>query len=345
LLVANANRGPVLLGPDTMATVCLSLDRFRDLGLQSVKFAVHYPLLRPDFPRAPEYLAFYRQVVQEARRRGLKVMPHVTVLFADTPFSPFHDLYDGLDMERFKREYRDQVQLIVRELQPEYLALLTEPDTHARLTGLRELNEPETFAEVIRRALDGLDRGQTRIGAGSGSWSPPEFVEALAERTDVDFICMHIYPVSKPLIDNVRRAAHVARAHGKALVVDEAWLYKTLKPGGGGSVAAAAEVFRLDAYSFWEPLDVKFASLVLRLAAEERIEMVSFFWSSQLFCYTAFDPDLDRLPYQAFRQQTTRRVYRSMLEGGTSGFGEWLRREVAARPSGTRTKEAPPPTP
>ena len=66
LLAANANRGPALLRPDTLDTVRLSLDRFKEIGIQSVKFAVQYPLLRPDFPQAAEYLEFYRQVVKEA---------------------------------------------------------------------------------------------------------------------------------------------------------------------------------------------------------------------------------------------------------------------------------------
>ncbi|MBN1382794.1 MAG: hypothetical protein JXA41_14070 [Deltaproteobacteria bacterium] len=168
LLVANANRGPALLSPDTIPTLRLSLDRFKEIGIQSVKFALHYPLLRPDFPHASDYLSFYKQVVEEAHARGIKVMPHVTVLFADTPFSPFKDIYGGINLERFKREYRDMIHLIVRELQPDFLTLLTEPDTHAKLTGLHELNDPRTMVDVVRYTLQGLDRGKTLIGAGSG---------------------------------------------------------------------------------------------------------------------------------------------------------------------------------
>jgi hypothetical protein len=38
----------------------------------------------------------------------------------------------------------------VRELQPGYLGLITEPDTRSRFTGLRELEQLQKVIEVIR---------------------------------------------------------------------------------------------------------------------------------------------------------------------------------------------------
>jgi len=319
----------------TLDVLRLTLDRLKEIGLGNVKFALHYPLLRPDFPRQAEYLAFYRQVAAEARLRGLQVMPHVTVLFSDTPFSPFRDLYRGLDLERFKREYRDMVRLIVRELQPDYLALLSEPDTHARLTGLRPLNTPATMVEVIDFALTGLDRGRTKIGAGSGSWSPPAFAQALAERTTVEFIGIHVYPITDPMLDNARRMARIAHAHGKLAVIDEAWLYKELRPSGGNNVAAAAEIFRRDLPSFWQPLDRKFITVMLRLAEEERVSLVSFFWSGLFFSYLDYTPEFDRLPYAELTRHHNRAVYAALREGRLSEVGRHLQSAAQAEKSPT----------
>jgi hypothetical protein len=330
LLAANSNRGPALLAPDALDTVRLSLDRFREIGIQAVKFAVQYPLLRPDFPRASDYLTFYKDVVKEAHARGIKVMPHVTVLFADTPFSPFQGIYQGLDLGRFKREYRNMVHLVVNELRPDFLALLTEPDTHARLTGLRELNEPSKVVDVIRFALQDLDRGKTLIGAGSGSWSPPAFARALAKQTDVNLICIHVYPITGEVLPNARQMARIAHANGKQAFIDEAWLYKILKPGGGSNVAAAADVFRRDIFSFWQPLDQKFVMLMLRLADTERIGLVSFFWSNQLFGYLDYSPELEGLPYHELNQRYNRVVYQNMREGRLSTVGELLQRVTAS---------------
>lgn len=337
LLAANANRGPALLLPGSIEAVQLSLDRFRELGIGSVKFAVSYPLLRPGFPRQAEYSAFYRRVVHEARQRGLKVMPHVTVLFSDTPFSPFRNLYRGLDLGRFKREYREMVHLLVRELQPDYIVLLSEPDTHARLTGLRQLNTPETLSDVIAFALAGLERGRTKIGAGSGSWSPPAFAQALAEKGNTDFISIHVYPINAPMLDHVRQMARIAHGRGKQVVIDEAWLYKELRPGGGDSVAATAGVFRRDLFSFWQPLDRKFIAVMLKLAEEECIGLVSFFWSSLFFSYLDYTPELDGLPYGELTRRHNLAVYTAMQEGLFSDVGRHLQRaarQVESTPGG-----------
>jgi len=83
LLTAISNRGPPLLRSESLGPARLCLYRFKAMGVQSVKFAPQYPLLCPDFPNASQYLAFYKNVVQEAHARGTKVMPHVTVLFAE----------------------------------------------------------------------------------------------------------------------------------------------------------------------------------------------------------------------------------------------------------------------
>lgn len=328
LLIANSNRGPMLLEPATLAAVGPCLDRIRQLGIGCVKFALQYPLLRPDFPDAARYLDFYRQVVAQAHARGLKVMPHVTVLFADTPFSPFQGIYRGLDLPRFKREYRDMVRLVARELQPDYLVLLTEPDTHARLTGLGELTDPKVVADVINFALDGLDRGRTRIGAGSGSWSGTRYAAEIAAHTAVDFVCIHVYPIGGAMLDHAREMARIARAAGKQVVVDEAWLYKTLKPGGGNNVAAAADIFRRDPYSFWQPLDEKFTALMLRLAREERIELVSFYWSTEFFAYIPYAAEFEKLPYAQASKRYNRAAYEAITTGKLSATGDYLHKAL-----------------
>ncbi len=325
LLAANSNRGPALLRPECLDTVRLCLDRFKGMGIQNVKFALQYPILRPDFPNAAQYLAFYKQVVQEAHTRGIKVMPHVTVLFADTPFSPFKGIYKGLDLERFKREYRDMVRLVVRELEPDYLGLITEPDTQARLTGLKELNQPQVVVDVVQFVLAGVDRGKTLIGAGSDSWSPPTFAKALAEQTNVDFIAIHVYPITGRMLTNAIQMARIARANNKLSIIDEAWLYKRLKAGGGDNVAAASEVFRRDTYSFWEPLDKKFIALILKLARTEHVSLVSFFWSGMLFGYLEYTPELERVPYRELTQRYNRVVYQNLQGGTLSGTGQYYR--------------------
>lgn len=329
LLAANSNRGEALLAPETMMAVKVSLDRFRDMGIGSVKFALQYPLLKPGFPHAEAYLAFYKQVVREAHARGLKVMPHVSVLFADSPFSSFRDIYRGLDVQAFKRDYAAMVQLVARELHPDYLTLLTEPDTHARLTGLSELRSPARFAEVIAAALDGLPREGMLVGAGSGSWSGPLYAEALAQ-TSLDYLCIHIYPVSTAFMANAKAMADIAHRNHKQVVIDEAWLYKTIARNGGDNVAAAADVFRRDAWSFWAPLDVQFMDTIDAFARTEDVSLVSFYWSTLFFATLEYDPSLERVPYQQATRQLNRQSWQAMQAGQLAPIGAHYKALIAA---------------
>jgi hypothetical protein len=328
LLAANSNAGEALLRPQAMEMVKKSLDSFRAMGLTGVKFALQYPLLTPGFPHANEYLAFYKQVAAEAHARGLKIMPHVTTLFGDTAFSPFQHLYTGLTPERFTREYRDQVRLVLRELKPDYLGLITEPDTLARLTGLDAYRTPAAEADLVNAVLDGTDRGRTKICAGSGSWSGPEFARALAARTSIDAVCIHIYPIQGRMLDNAAEMARIARATHKQAWIDEAWLYKTTAPGGGNHVAAAEGVFGNDVYAFWQPLDAQFFAVVNALARREKVSVLSFYWSRQFFAYLpAGEGGSD---WRSRSQAENRAWFAAMSAGTLSPTGETYRRLIAA---------------
>jgi hypothetical protein len=87
LLVANGNRGEDLLKPDTLATMRLFLDRFKELGAAGVAVQIVYPLLGKDYPRSDEYLNFYRTVADEVRKRGLTLIIATGAPFSGTEFS------------------------------------------------------------------------------------------------------------------------------------------------------------------------------------------------------------------------------------------------------------------
>jgi hypothetical protein len=150
----------------------------------------------------------------------------------------------------------------------------------------------------------------------------------LAEQTSVDYICIHIYPITGKFLSNAKEMARIAHANGKQAFFDEAWLYKILMPGKVSSIAAASDVFRLDNYSFWQPLDRKFIRMMLRLAETAGIELVSFFWSNQFFGYIDYSPELEPLPYRKLNQRFTRIVYTNMLDGRLSTVGELIKQAL-----------------
>lgn len=330
LLPANGNRGEQLLDPKTIGGVKVWLDRFQELGIQGAVFAVPYPLLMRSYPRSTEYVSFFRQVVDEARKRQMTVEIESAVIFANSPFSPVQWDYSNLTVDRLIRERQEMITTIVRELAPDYLDLGAEPDTEARLTGLRELNDPVCYAQFVGAIIRGIDRGKTKIGAGFGTWSKPDFVRREAE-LPLDFIALHIYPLSVQTLENAIEGCRIARQYGKEIVIDEAWLYK-MRPGEITDIASNAKVFARDSFSFWAPLDQRFLRLVSDFARAEGIRLVSPFWTTFFFAYVDYDPRLERLPYPQLVKEVNTIAARAVVEDRFSETGKFYGRLIAARP-------------
>jgi hypothetical protein len=332
LLVANGNRGEDLLRPTALEGVRLFLDRFTELGLDGVTVSVNYPLLDPRFPRARDYEAFYREVAREVRRRGLVLAVESGVLFANTAFSTVRYDYSSLSWDAFVEGRRTHTEAILRAMSPDYLDIGAEPDTEARLAGREQLEDPEVRAAMIRRILEGLDRGRTQMAAGIGTWAPPAFVQAYLSGTDLDAIALHIYPVGRRTLATTYQVLDLARRARKPVLVDECWLYKA-GPGEGQSIAANEAIFLRDLWSFWAPLDQRFLRLVDRFARQEGVVLVSPFWSHQYFAYLDYDPLLEARPYREANGRYLRQVQGAVEEGRLSPTGESVRRLLSPSPT------------
>lgn len=332
LLVANANRGPDLLKPGALQGVSVFLDEFQEMGIGGVTIAVSYPLYSPDFPQYEEYVAFYKQVAREVRQRGMKLDVEAGVVFANTPFSPFEDSFTGLTFEQFKTVKKRMFQAIIHDLQPDYLNIGAEPDTAADLTGIRELLDPQKYREYVDYVLDGLDRGNTKVIAGIGSWGNLAYVRALAQ-TDLDAIDIHIYPVVGNCLTNAVAIAEIAAQNGKGVMLDECWLYKVDRLTASG-VATAPEAFKRDSYSFWEPLDKQFLTEMAQFARAYRVEYVSPFWSNFFFATLEYDPAYEELSYTEVVALANQVATINVVNGKLSPLGEHYQRVIAENTAG-----------
>lgn len=291
LLAANGNQGERLLTEQTWQGVLVNLDRLQFLGVRGVKLAIVYPILLPGFPRSGEYLAFYKRLAEELRRRGLKILVGMGPAFKPSALSalPVQSYYASLTFQRYKHEKRQMAEMIIREIRPDFLTIENEPHTAWENTGL-----PFTvanFTDVVRTVLDGLDRSGVLVGAGAGTWDELAYFESLARSTTVDYLDLHLYPINFDfLLDRPFRIAELAKRYGKRLILGEAWLYKArdwelLAP----AVAAAPGLFSRDVFSFWEPLDVRFVQVVGKLAHALGLELASFFWMRYFFGYVEYN--------------------------------------------------------
>jgi hypothetical protein len=321
LLPANANVGPGLFAPQNLDTAAKMLDRFKELGLTGVTVNIGYPVLTDDIPRAADYIAFYKKIAGLVRERGLRLCLKLHVAFAGTVFSRVPVDFSGMTIDKLTRGKRLMAERALREMGPDYLALVGEPDTEAKLSGLSGLDNPATYASLVRAVLKDLPKGKTLVGAGQGTWSPAAFAEAYA-KTDVDFINIHIYPLGRRVLANIERICAAARRNNKKILLDECWLYKT-DVGEGGGPAASANIYRRDNYGFWQPLDRRFLEAMAKLAVKEGVEYVSPFWSHLFFSYIDYDPGDEALPYTMIQQKVNRTAYQDVRDGIFSDTGKF----------------------
>ncbi len=155
----------------------------------------------------------------------------VEAMFVDPEISSAGVDYTGITFEIMTEGKRQQIETVLKEMQPDFMTISMEPDTVAFNTGLIELRDAGRTTEMVNLLLDGLDRGNTLIGAGAGTWEDPEFIEQFSSNTSLDYIDLHIYPLGSPFQDFLQRAieyADIAKRNGKLVVLGEAWLYKSL---------------------------------------------------------------------------------------------------------------------
>ena len=331
LLTANSNRGPDLLQPQVLLAVKLYLDRLQELGVKGVTIPIHYPLYTSGFPRYSEYVAFYKQVEQEVRKRGLKLDVESHVIFANTPFSPIQFDFSSVTFAQYEAGRRQAIQSILTDLHPDFLNVGAEPDTEAKLSGFSELSDPQKYADYVNYLISGLNKGGTVIAAGIGTWGNVAYVRDFVTNKNLDCISLHIYPVVADTLQRTLQVINLAQQYHKQVILDEAWLYK-VDSISGGSVATGSEVFKRDAYSFWSPLDRQFLTVIVNLARTKNIEYVSPFWSNIFFAYVDYNSSTANLSYADTVALLNQSVSTSLLNDQFSPAGDAYRQLIQANP-------------
>ena len=332
LLAANGNAGQALLLPQAMTSVRFYLDQMQALGVQGVSVQISDPLLMPDFPRSSEYLEFYKNVAAEVRRRGLLLMVESGPVFSGTDYSNVDVGGRWRDKEQYFRDRRVQLEIIAREIRPDFLSLGNEPDTERMLTRLSF--SLDDYIAFLRETISVVRvPGGPRLGAGTGSWDDPQYVTRFVDELPLDFIDLHIYPLTNGKQDYIGRLielSRLAKSRGRDIVIGEAWLYKA----SASEVQARipyGEVYGRDYYSFWAPLDALYVDMVGRLAQREGISFVSFFWSKYLFGYLSYEDATSRLPATELIRLSNRAAVQAMSQGDVSPAGRALRRLTSGR--------------
>jgi hypothetical protein len=333
LLAANGNRLAALLQPGTMQLVDASLDRFRALGVGGVTLGIKVPMLLRSFsPDAQRYADFYATVAKHIRARRMAVSVELGALFCGTVYANCTNAF-AASYQTFVADEAAQARVVIKRLQPDYLTIISEPDTEARLTGVRLLDTPAGAARAVADIVSRIGpRGRTRVGAGAGTWLPTSFAQAIAAQR-IDYLDTHTYPAGRQEGANAVAIAAIARKKRKPLVADEVWLYKSAAPGIGTTAGAAEQVFRQDTFSFWEPLDARFLAATATWARKAGAVFVSAFWSWQFFTYLTWTPALDLASYPQLTARFTASALMALDDGETSPLGRQWSRDLGSTPT------------
>jgi hypothetical protein len=335
LLSANGNIGSGLLDPQAISGVEAELNAYQALGVQGVTVCVSFPLLLPSTPGSSGYLSFYEQVAQQVHSRGMVLSVEENPVFSGTPLTSLSFSYAGLTLPSYAAEEQQQAQLIINDMKPAYLSLLTEPDTFSSVLHLT-LDTPATAAQVVSDEIAGLSRGSTLVGAGSGTWSSPAIDQSLLT-TSIDYLDVHVYPLAPADITNLESDVTAARSAHKPLVMDETWLYKDFTNGsfgpagtselaGDGAVNEQKDV----SFGFWEPLDQSYVTAMVNYVRSQGFSYVAFFDGARCFFgYLTWTPQLDADSYSVLIQAYNQMVSANLRSLSASGTGLSLQRAIA----------------
>lgn len=322
---ANGNLGVKLLQPDILTSVQLELDGLKALGAKGVALDINYPILDPNFTSdQPLYLALYRQVVSEVRARGLKLLIESQVIFSQEGFTalPVGPYYESLTLEQYQAGRAAMARLIAQELQPDYLSVITEPDSEGTQTGKAELATVSGSTGLLNLIISEIQAAGVpgvRVGAGFGTWilDYAAFAESFAA-TGVNYIGIHIYAVNRDYLPRAIEITDIAQRAGKAVAIGEAWLFKLRE--SELNILPSRTVYSRDPFAFWTPLDAKFLQAIVNFAHYKQLEFVAPFFGGYFRAQVEYNDstrnlspaDLENLAYQLQSQSTLAGTFTSL---------------------------------
>ncbi len=278
-------------------TVLSELNDLQAMGVEAVTFHLNFPALYQPYYSNPaeyqNYLNFYTQLVNEIHGRGLKVIIENTnaVAYPGNNGASFGPYYQSLDWPTYQSQRAQLAASIAQLLQPDYLVVVTEPDTEATATGQVNAGTVSGSTQMVQgivAAVQNAGAPNVQVGAGCGTWNPSflQFEQSFAG-LPLQFIDMHIYPVNGNFLPNALTAVSQIAAAGKQITISEMWSNKEEDSEVG--VLSYTDVFARNAFSFWYPLDISFLQTMSNFANAGQFTFVSPFWSQNFAAYLDFN--------------------------------------------------------
>jgi len=306
LLLASSIYGPAAADSQRWKDLLATIDMYQSMGMRAVLVQILAPDLAYGDTRS--YIEFYQRLAKEIRSRNLKLyIEH----FVNAPFNanqsaslnPIPTLRDDpAGRQEFLKILQQELVQIHREIKPDYLSLLTEPELEINQQ-LHFTFSPEELATWVGQTASLLKKSgaspTTLLGAGGVTIEPDEFILKFAQQPDLDYIDFHLYIVKYKGEDQIAKLAGMIQEIRQArpamkFTIGEAWLCKIGKEAPAGTVQDA---FFRDNFSFWSALDEQFLGLLMGMAQKEDVAVVVPYFSQHFFVYYTFgDAESSALP-------------------------------------------------
>ena len=320
LLDANANRGTALFGPTVLSNVSRDIAHFKAAGVTGLTLGIKLPYLLSSYSGADagRYLTFYEAVASMIRSHHMTVDVELSAAFCGTAYSSCSFTFPNA-VAGFATLTAQQARIVMSKIHPDYLTLISEDTTDAVLSKDPTLDTVAGSAAFVSQALSQIGpHPGVSVGAGAATWEPPAFNQALL-KLPIDYLDLHIYPVGPTEVSNLITDTALAKAAHKPVMADEVWLYKDISPTGNPTGTAVSE---LNDFSFFAPLDARFATITQQWATKAGAVYDSAFWSWQLFGYATWTPTLDSASYDKLSVVADIDAIEAMVAGQVTLFGQ-----------------------
>jgi hypothetical protein len=279
-------------------TVIPELDEQRALGAKAVTVHISFPILyQPFYTSNPsqyqQFVTFYQQLAADIHARGMKMIVENTSMtsFPGDNAGSFTSYYESLSWSQYMTGRATNVLTVAQLIQPDYMSVITEPDTEAANTGQANAGTVSGSLQLLNTilsTLQGAGETQVPIGAGAGTWitSFTQYIQNFAA-TSIQYVDMHIYPVNNNDFLNALAAAPLIQAAGKEIAISEAWDYKVRNNELGK--LSSTQLYARDPFSFWGPIDISFLQALMDFGNAEKLTFIGPFWTHYFFAYLDFN--------------------------------------------------------
>jgi chitodextrinase len=332
---AHSNLGAGLLGSNHYSGVLMEVDSLKALGVKAITVNVNFPVLYSGFYSSQtvyqQYVSFYSKLASDIHARGLKLIVETVPTFSNGGFTSLNvgSYYSSLTPDQYNTGRAQTALSIAQNMKPDYLSVLTEPDTEAAQSGISNLGTVSGSTALLSVILSTLQQAGVQgvsVGAGVGSWIEQyqSYVQSFAA-TSINYVDVHVYPINSDYLPRLLTIADTASSYGKPLAMSEAWLAKVRD--SELITLPADQTFARDPFSFWAPLDARFLTLMWQFSNYRQLQFFSPSWTEWFHIYLDYNATSGLTPGQIFSQAETQVAQRIAAGQYTStglGYGGML---------------------